>query len=167
MLHVSCNQHSQSQNFSNRPNGSHQEGVDLYIDPFTLLYSNYFNISMSKRRTRSDTQAHPPERFQPSHQLELENPTLSQKLIDSSLHDQTMAVVSRFTKKYPTDNIKDEQIKTVVSLMNGDNTFLLAGTGFGKSRVPELFFHMFRKGKKPVILVLNPLDSLGDNQVNA
>lgn len=121
---------------------------------------------MSKKRTRSNTQANPPEKMQPSHDLELKNPTLSSKLLASSLDNQNEAVESKFRKKYPTDEIKNEQITTVVSLVNGDITFLLAGTGFGKSRVPKLFFHMFSKVKKPVILVLNPLDSLSDNQVN-
>jgi superfamily II DNA helicase RecQ len=41
----------------------------------------------------------------------------------------------------------------------------MAGTGFGKSRVPELYVHLFVKSSKPVVLVLKPLDALGDNQV--
>lgn len=58
------------------------------------------------------------------------------------------------------------QIQAVVSLLRGKNTFLLAGTGFGKTRVAEVFLRMFPEKLKPVMLVVNPLDSLGDNQVS-
>lgn len=74
-------------------------------------------------------------------------------------------MASKFQEKYARHEPKDIQINTVVSLVNGDNTFLLAATGAGKTRVMELFFHMFSKVKNPVVLVLNPLDALGDNQV--
>ncbi|OAV98576.1 hypothetical protein PTTG_11873 [Puccinia triticina 1-1 BBBD Race 1] len=43
--------------------------------------------------------------------------------------------------------------------------FVLAGTGYGKSRIAELYFHLYAPEKKPVVLVLNPLDSLGEDQV--
>ncbi|KAA1075712.1 ATP-dependent DNA helicase sgs1 [Puccinia graminis f. sp. tritici] len=43
--------------------------------------------------------------------------------------------------------------------------FVLAGTGYGKSRIGELYFHMYAPQRKPVVLVLNPLDSLGEDQV--
>lgn len=116
---------------------------------------------MSQKRTWRNTQENPPEQLPPLHALELENPTLSNKLLASSLHDQNEAAASKFGKKCPADDIKDPQITTAVSLVN---------TGFGEIRVPQLFFHMFfhmfTKAKKPVILVLNPLDSLVDNQVN-
>ncbi|KAA1077444.1 hypothetical protein PGT21_007932 [Puccinia graminis f. sp. tritici] len=60
---------------------------------------------------------------------------------------------------------KTLQIDAVVNLVRGRNTFLLAGTGYGKSRIPELYFRTLPISEKPVIIVLNPLDSLGDNQV--
>ena len=59
---------------------------------------------------------------------------------------------------------KDLQLETVVSLAKRQHTFLLAGTGFGKSRIPEMFHNLFPASKKATILVLNPLDSHGDNQ---
>ncbi|KAA1087356.1 ATP-dependent DNA helicase sgs1 [Puccinia graminis f. sp. tritici] len=34
---------------------------------------------------------------------------------------------------------KELQIETVFHLARGMNTFLLAGTGFGKSRIPEIY----------------------------
>lgn len=101
----------------------------------------------------------------PTRSLELQKPTLSKTLLHSSIEDQKNAVKMRFRDKYPFNEPKELQINTVVSLVNGDNTFLLAGTGYGKSRVSELFFNMFSKVRKPVVLVLNPLDALGDNQL--
>ncbi|PLW25067.1 hypothetical protein PCANC_28000 [Puccinia coronata f. sp. avenae] len=41
----------------------------------------------------------------------------------------------------------------------------MAGTGFGKSRILEMYVHLFAKSSKPVVLVPNPLDTLGNNQV--
>ncbi|PLW17289.1 hypothetical protein PCASD_18370 [Puccinia coronata f. sp. avenae] len=61
---------------------------------------------------------------------------------------------------------KHLQTKAVVNLVRGKNTFLLAGTGFGKSRIPEMFYELIPKHTGAVILVLNPLDSLGNNQVS-
>jgi ERCC4-related helicase len=49
--------------------------------------------------------------------------------------------------------------------VHSKNTFLLAGTGFGKTRIAKVYWHLFPLYKKPIILVLNPLDSLGENQV--
>ncbi|OAV90352.1 hypothetical protein PTTG_28353 [Puccinia triticina 1-1 BBBD Race 1] len=60
---------------------------------------------------------------------------------------------------------KPLQTDTVLNLVNGRNTFLLAGTGFGKSRIAKLYYKMIPKSNRAVVLVLNPLDSLGDNQV--
>ncbi|KAA1075903.1 ATP-dependent DNA helicase sgs1 [Puccinia graminis f. sp. tritici] len=60
---------------------------------------------------------------------------------------------------------KDLQIEAVYNLAKGSNTFLLAGTGFGKSRIPEIYHMLYPKPSNAVILVLNPLDALGDNQV--
>ncbi|PLW08418.1 hypothetical protein PCANC_26309, partial [Puccinia coronata f. sp. avenae] len=57
------------------------------------------------------------------------------------------------------------QVDTVTSLANGRNTFLLAGTGFGKSRIAEMYYQLIPGRYKAVVLVLNPLDTLGDNQV--
>ncbi|PLW54679.1 hypothetical protein PCANC_11665 [Puccinia coronata f. sp. avenae] len=61
---------------------------------------------------------------------------------------------------------KPLQTEAVVNLVRGKNTFLLAGTGFGKLRIPEMFYELIPKHTGAVILVLNPLDSLGNNQVS-
>ena len=60
---------------------------------------------------------------------------------------------------------KPLQLETVMSLVKRRHTFLLAGTGFGKTRIAEMYLSLFDHVQKPVVLVLNPLDSLGDNQV--
>jgi len=60
---------------------------------------------------------------------------------------------------------KPLQVKSVKSLVARRHTFLLAGMGYGKSRIPEMYHSLFVQSKKPVVLVLNPLDSVGDNQV--
>ncbi|PLW29896.1 hypothetical protein PCANC_20791 [Puccinia coronata f. sp. avenae] len=64
---------------------------------------------------------------------------------------------------------KPLQVKTVVNLIRGRNMFLLAATGFGKSRIPEIYLNMTTKDRTGrhigVVIVLNPLDALGDDQV--
>ncbi|KAI7962570.1 hypothetical protein MJO28_000664 [Puccinia striiformis f. sp. tritici] len=60
---------------------------------------------------------------------------------------------------------KDLQVEVVFNLCQGRNTFFLAATGFGKSRIAEIYFKMFPLKSRVVVLTLNPLDSLGDNQV--
>lgn len=59
----------------------------------------------------------------------------------------------------------DLQVGSFLNLVNKYNTLLLAGTGYGKPRVPELYYLLHVKQTYPIVLVLNPLDALGDNQV--
>ncbi|KAA1139188.1 hypothetical protein PGTUg99_037228 [Puccinia graminis f. sp. tritici] len=80
---------------------------------------------------------------------------------DQSLRNE----ISTLLLKHYNQEAKPRQIDAVFNLVRGRNTFLLAGTGFGKSRIPELYFRTLPIKEKAVILVLNPLDSLGDNQV--
>ena len=42
---------------------------------------------------------------------------------------------------------------------------MMAGKGFGKLHIPEMYLHLFALSKKAVVLLLNPLDALGNNQV--
>jgi superfamily II DNA helicase RecQ len=60
---------------------------------------------------------------------------------------------------------KPLQIESVSHLVRGQDTLILAGTGFGKSRIPELYYKLLVPTALGVILVLNPIDLLGDNQV--
>ncbi|KAA1125442.1 hypothetical protein PGTUg99_012425 [Puccinia graminis f. sp. tritici] len=61
------------------------------------------------------------------------------------------------------DQPKKLQVAAVSSLVRGGHTFVRAGTGYGKTRISEMYFGLFEK--KVVVLVLVPLDSLGDDQV--
>ncbi|PLW45183.1 hypothetical protein PCANC_11291 [Puccinia coronata f. sp. avenae] len=86
----------------------------------------------------------------PANVLEMDDERLNQHITDSSVafyHDQP----------------KDLQVEAVLVLARGQNCFVRAGTGYGKTRISEMFFNMFHQ--KAVVLVLNPLDSLGDDQV--
>lgn len=120
---------------------------------------------MITRRTQSHPDPFPGNQSQNLTQVKIYKPSITKKLAGSDIEGQKRLVLARFKEKSPTDEAKSPQIESVVSLINGNNTFLLAGTGFGKSRVPEMFFNMFPKVSKPVVLVLNPLDTLGNNQV--
>ncbi|PLW50005.1 hypothetical protein PCASD_01351 [Puccinia coronata f. sp. avenae] len=67
-------------------------------------------------------------------------------------------------KKYGGQRPKSLQVDAVMSLVELRHTFVMAGTGFGKSRIAEMYLSLFT-AKDGIILVLNPLDALGDNQV--
>ncbi|EHS63911.1 uncharacterized protein PGTG_20892 [Puccinia graminis f. sp. tritici CRL 75-36-700-3] len=79
--------------------------------------------------------------------------------------DDLKAHIGRVSLDFYGQPAKLLQINTVANLVQGRNTFLLAGTGYGKSRIAEIYFKLIPHVKKAVVLVLNPLDSLGDNQV--
>ncbi|KAA1094303.1 hypothetical protein PGT21_017308 [Puccinia graminis f. sp. tritici] len=81
------------------------------------------------------------------------------ELNEASLVDQ---ITTRSVELY-RDQPKELQVQAVSSLVKGQHTFVRAGTGFGKTRISEMYFGLFEK--KVVVLVLNPLDSLGDDQV--
>jgi ATP-dependent helicase YprA (DUF1998 family) len=61
---------------------------------------------------------------------------------------------------------REHQLKPALSLVRGRDAFVIASTGFGKSLIPELYYLMFSKVSKPIILTLNPLDALGNDQVS-
>jgi superfamily II DNA or RNA helicase len=71
-------------------------------------------------------------------------------------------IITRSVELYH-DQPKPLQVDAVMSLVQGQHTFVRAGTGFGKTRIAEMFIGLFEK--KVVVLVLVPLDSLGDDQV--
>ncbi|OAV86389.1 hypothetical protein PTTG_06201 [Puccinia triticina 1-1 BBBD Race 1] len=80
--------------------------------------------------------------------------------------DLTEAIIDDCLPRYPENEPpKPVQIDAVVNLVEGRHTFVMAGMGCGKSRISEMYYNLFAKLKKAVILVLNPLDALGDNQV--
>jgi superfamily II helicase len=100
-----------------------------------------------------------------SRSLQLEQTSLTKKVLTASLQEQWEMFKAKFVTTWVNNQPTDVQLRAAVALANGENTFLLSATGSGKSRVSELFFLMFPKVKKAVIMVLNPLDALGDNQV--
>ncbi|OAV96428.1 hypothetical protein PTTG_10591 [Puccinia triticina 1-1 BBBD Race 1] len=69
------------------------------------------------------------------------------------------------SRKLYGDEAKDEQVDAVAALVHDWHTFVLAGTGFGKTRIADMYHNLFQPYQKSIVLVLNPLDSLGDNQV--
>lgn len=96
--------------------------------------------------------------------LSSNQPVLRDSLRNTSFSVQQETIKTRFIKIYGV-SAKKLQVDAIASLVNGNDTFLLAGTGYGKTRIAELYQQMFVKSQKATVLVLNPLDALGDNQV--
>ncbi|KAA1063788.1 ATP-dependent DNA helicase sgs1 [Puccinia graminis f. sp. tritici] len=90
------------------------------------------------------------------------------RLVDSILLYNKPRLRTHITQKaqakYKQER-KTLQVDAVSSLVKGRNTFVQAGTGFRKSRISEMFLELYQNKKKEVVLVLHPLDALGDNQV--
>ncbi|KAI7956598.1 hypothetical protein MJO28_003693 [Puccinia striiformis f. sp. tritici] len=90
------------------------------------------------------------------------------ELQDSNNDELKEKIVAQSMQRY-NQAPKPLQVDTVVNLLRGQNTFLLAATGFGKSRISELYLEMLPKDRDGniygVVVVLNPLDALGNNQV--
>ena len=88
-----------------------------------------------------------------------------------TLPANVLAMNNEQLKKHITDTSvafyhnqpKELQVKAVLVLARGQNCFVQARTGYGKTQISELFFNMFHR--KVVVLVLNPLDLLGNDQV--
>ncbi|OAV97399.1 hypothetical protein PTTG_00135 [Puccinia triticina 1-1 BBBD Race 1] len=90
--------------------------------------------------------------------------TLLKKIIKKPDASLSAAIGEQALARYSVP-AKPLQIETVLNLARRRNVMLLAGTGFGKSRIPEMFHDLIPTNKEGVVLVLNPLDALGDNQV--
>jgi superfamily II DNA or RNA helicase len=82
-------------------------------------------------------------------------------LTDDSLKQHVTLHAGCFYSNTP----KALQVETVMSLVRGRHTFVRAGTGFGKTRISEMYFNLFNKNI--VVLVLVPLESLGNDQVGS
>ncbi|KAH9812815.1 hypothetical protein DFH28DRAFT_898233 [Melampsora americana] len=92
-------------------------------------------------------------------------PKIKTEFIDTSKASPLKAVNELFQSHYGYP-AKKEQNKSAVDLVHAQTVFLLAGTGFGKSQVPEAFYLAHNHQKyAPIILSINPLDFLGDDQV--
>ncbi|OAV93795.1 hypothetical protein PTTG_27159 [Puccinia triticina 1-1 BBBD Race 1] len=91
--------------------------------------------------------------------------TLNQKITEMA-HDKTIKMLkNRSATVYGPQPPKQVQLDLVIDLIHSCDTFVLAGTGVGKTQIAEMYWDLFPKYKKPIVLVLNPLDSLSDNQV--
>ncbi|POW20083.1 hypothetical protein PSHT_03932 [Puccinia striiformis] len=90
--------------------------------------------------------------------------TLNKKLMAMQDGPLARAIDLKAVKKYGVP-AKPLQTTAVLNLARRRNVFLLAGTGFGKSQIPEMYFKLMPKKQAPVVLTLNPLDALGNNQV--
>ncbi|OAV95140.1 hypothetical protein PTTG_03856 [Puccinia triticina 1-1 BBBD Race 1] len=91
---------------------------------------------------------------------------LAKKWTRMDKSDLQQAIVNDCSPRYPENEPpKPVQVNAVVNLVEGRHTFVMAGTGCGKSWISEMYYNLFAKSKKAVILVLNPLDALGNNQV--
>ncbi|KAA1066427.1 ATP-dependent DNA helicase sgs1 [Puccinia graminis f. sp. tritici] len=90
---------------------------------------------------------------------------LSQEILKIDNENLINHVEVESKKKYE-EAPKKLQVATVCNLARGYHSFVLAGTGYGKSRIAELYFHLYAPQTKPVVIVLNPLDSLGKDQVS-
>ncbi|PLW07683.1 hypothetical protein PCASD_16249 [Puccinia coronata f. sp. avenae] len=92
-------------------------------------------------------------------------PSKLQSANDVTLRHQ---IQSHAMKRYQQE-AKTLQVNTVMSLLRGRDTFVLAATGFGKSRIPEMYLGLLAKDCRGqitgVVVVLNPLNALGNNQV--
>ncbi|KAH9458837.1 hypothetical protein Pst134EA_018991 [Puccinia striiformis f. sp. tritici] len=90
--------------------------------------------------------------------------TIHRKLDEMKDESLKYYIKTKAFEKYQQEP-KPLQVEAVFNLARGLNTFLLAGTGYGKSRISEMYFDMIPQSQRPVVLVLNPLDALGENQV--
>ncbi|KAA1108541.1 hypothetical protein PGT21_015839 [Puccinia graminis f. sp. tritici] len=90
--------------------------------------------------------------------------TLRQDILELN-HQELKEHIRVESRNLYGDEAKDEQLEAVAALVHDRHTFVLAGTGFGKTRIAEMYHNLFQPYQKSIVLVLNPLDSLGDNQV--
>ncbi|PLW43554.1 hypothetical protein PCANC_13240 [Puccinia coronata f. sp. avenae] len=90
--------------------------------------------------------------------------TLPPWITNLSDHD-LMDLIKKQSRERYGDNAKEIQICSVMNLVKWCNSFFLAGTGYGKKRIVKMFWDLYPKYKKGMVLCLNPLDSLRNNQV--
>lgn len=89
---------------------------------------------------------------------------LNQSILRMSDDKLRERIRSNFVTKY-SQEARPLQVECVLAVARGQTTFLLAGTGYGKTRIAESFRSLFSLKSRAIIIILNPLDALGDNQV--
>jgi superfamily II DNA helicase RecQ len=91
---------------------------------------------------------------------------LAKKWTDVEEIELKQAIVNDCLPNYPENEpSKPVQVDAVANLVHARHTFVMAGTGCRKSRISEIHYNLFAKTRKASVLVLNPLDALGGNQV--
>ncbi|OAV94131.1 hypothetical protein PTTG_09269, partial [Puccinia triticina 1-1 BBBD Race 1] len=136
-----------------------QPAHSLYSLPTMLDSESSSNASDSTTASEEEDDPWPAPATGKTRSLTL--PESITKLGPEALYD---LIQNRARERYG-NKPKDIQIAAVMDLVKRKNSFVLAGTGFGKTRIAEMYWDLFPQGKKAVVLSLNPLDSLGDNQV--
>jgi ATP-dependent helicase YprA (DUF1998 family) len=92
--------------------------------------------------------------------------TLTRRWARMEESDIEEAIIEDCLPRYPENKPpKTVQVDAAKNLVKDRNTFVMAGTGCGKLRISEMYFNLVAQSKNTFILVLNPLDALGDNQV--
>ncbi|OAV97620.1 hypothetical protein PTTG_01926 [Puccinia triticina 1-1 BBBD Race 1] len=116
--------------------------------------------------TTNDENAHSPlDALNVSQQENIQSKLSLREDLQNMSREKLEEHIRTTNAKFYSEPLKPIQMETVVSLVRGKHTFTLAGTGFGKTRIGEVYYRLFPAYKKPIVIVLNPLDSLGDNQV--
>ncbi|OAV87993.1 hypothetical protein PTTG_29201 [Puccinia triticina 1-1 BBBD Race 1] len=93
--------------------------------------------------------------------------TLNKNITNMTQGQQVEMLEKQSAKVYGPQAPKQVQLESVINLIHRCNTFVLAGTGVGKSWITKMYWDLCPKYRRPIVLVLNPLDSLGDNQISA
>lgn len=65
--------------------------------------------------------------------------------------------ITTYAAKFYKDSLKQLQFDSVTQIVKDKNVVFQDGTDFGKTRISEDFFNLFKT--KVVVLVLNPSDS--------
>ncbi|KAH9461612.1 hypothetical protein Pst134EA_017909 [Puccinia striiformis f. sp. tritici] len=66
--------------------------------------------------------------------------------------DKLYALIKGRAKERYGDNAKEIQIEAVMNLTRGQNSFVLAGTGFGKTRIAKMYWDLFPKCNQAIVL---------------
>lgn len=118
---------------------------------------------------KGDTGPRPTENLAPRPAIAVPKQTKAKVILQPHILALTDAELSKLIadkhmKKYKNE-AKELQLETVVALVRGLDTFVLASTGYGKTRIAEMYLDLFPRELKAISIVINPLDALGDNQV--
>ncbi|KAA1127475.1 ATP-dependent DNA helicase sgs1 [Puccinia graminis f. sp. tritici] len=105
-----------------------------------------------------------PNKKKKARRIRIERITLSKLLLEMNKTNLREKIKKDAENSYKGQIPKEQQLDAVMSLVQLQHTFVMAGTGFGKTRIAEMYLNLFT-AQDGVVLVLNPLDALGDNQV--